>query len=181
MLENRPVVLMANQGVFLCQVADNRLNFLMSKPKLPERKMKSIVAAIIIFICPLAQAANSGQQEFMNTVTEHIGKYIAVPCETPQTAEIKVQLESFPNGYLKSITVVQSSGFLPYDKAVMKAIVTAQPLPAANPDMLKALGNSVMYFWPEIPTYRCNLQPLNGEIPNLKANDLPAAPKANSK
>ncbi len=143
--------------------------------------MKSITTAIIFLICPLAHAANTEQQEFMNAATASIEKYIAVPCETPQTAEIKVQLESFPNGYLKSINVLQSSGYPQYDKAVLKAIAIAQPLPAANPDMLKVLGSSIMYFWPEIPSYRCNLQPLNGEIPNLKSTDLPAAPKANSK
>ncbi len=143
--------------------------------------MKPIAILIIALLCPLAHAAGSEQKEFMNAATASIGNYIAVPCETPQSAEIKVQLESFPNGYLKSITVVQSSGYPQYDKAVLKAIAIAQPLPAANPDMLKALGNSVMYFWPQIPTYRCNLQPLNGEIPNLKSTDLPAAPKANSK
>jgi len=145
--------------------------------------MKRIAFAILTLLCPLAHAASSEQQEFMNAATANIGKYIAVPCETPQTAEIKVQLESFPDGYLKSITVVQSSGYPQYDKAVLKAIATAQPFlaTAADPGMLKALGNSVMYFRPGIPTYRCNLQPLNGEIPNLKSNDLLAAPKAKTK
>jgi len=149
-----------------------------SKNKLPERIMKPIATIIVALICPLAHATNSDQQAFMNATTEYIGKYIAVPCETPQTAEIRVQLESFPNGYLKSISVVQSSGYPQYDKAVLKAIAIAQPLPAAKPDMLKVLGSSVMYFWPGIPTYRCNLQPLDGEIPNLKLNDLPVAPNS---
>src|SRR5271154_4299928 len=108
--------------------------------------MKSIVAAIIALLCPLAHAANSEQQEFMNAATASIEKYIAVPCETPQTAEIKVQLESFPNGYLKSIYIVQSSGYPPYDRAVVKAIATAQPFSATDPVLLKALENSVMYF-----------------------------------
>jgi len=146
------------------------------KNELPERKMKPIATIIIALICPLAHATNSEQQAFMNATTDYIGKYIAVPCETPQNAEIRVQLESFPNGYLKSISVVQGSGYPQYDKAVLKAIAIAQPLPAAKPDMLEVLGSSVMYFWPGIPTYRCNLQPLDGEIPNLKLNDLPATP-----
>jgi TonB family protein len=143
--------------------------------------MKSIAAIIIALLCPLVHAASTEQQEFMSAATAGIEKYIAVPCETPQTAEIKVQLESFPDGFLKSIYVVQSSGYPQYDRAVIKAIATAQPLPAAEPGLLKVLENSVMYFRPGIPTYRCNLQPLNGEIPNLKFNDLPAAPKAKSK
>jgi TonB family protein len=130
--------------------------------------MKSIAAAVIVFICPFAHADVSEQQEFMNTATANIEKYIAVPCETPQTAEIKVQLESFPDGYLKNITVVQSSGYPQYDRAVLKAIATAQPFAAADPGVLKELRNSVMYFRPGIPSYHCNLQPLNGEIPNLK-------------
>jgi TonB family protein len=153
----------------------------MLKTKFPERKMKLIAAAIMVLICPLAYAADSEQQEFMNATTASIEKYIAVPCETPQTAEIKVQLESFPNGYLKSINVVQSSGYPQYDRAVLKAVATAQPFPATDPGVVKELGSSIMYFRPGIPSYRCNLEPLNGEIPHLMVNGLLAEPKTDSK
>ena len=144
--------------------------------------MKPAAAAIIILLCPPAYAAGGEAQEFMDTATKRIERYIAVPCETPQTAEIKVQLESFPNGYLKSIEVVQSSGYPPYDKAVLRAIADAQPFAAADPETLKKLDSSILYFKPGIPAYDCNLQPLNGEIPNLKVNELPSTPpKAKSK
>ncbi|HUO45056.1 MAG TPA: TonB C-terminal domain-containing protein [Burkholderiales bacterium] len=139
--------------------------------------------AAIFSCCPFvpAYAATTAQQAFMDATTRSVEKYIAVPCETPQTAEIKVQLQSFADGHLKSIEIVQQSGYPQYDKAVLKAIADAQPLTVSDPAALQHLGDSILYFHPGIPPYPCNLQPLNGDIPNLKLNELPAAPKTKTR
>ena len=138
--------------------------------------MRAAIAVTAALLCPSAHAATAGQKAFMDAATRSIERYIAVPCATPQTAEIRVQLESFADGYLKSVAVVQRSGYPQYDKAVLRAIADVQPLPAADPAALESLADAVLYFHPDIPTYPCNLQPLNGEIPNLQINELPAAP-----
>jgi TonB family protein len=153
----------------------------MLKSRLRLQVIKPFVIAMLVLLCPLAHAAGTEQQKFMEAVTASIDNVVVVPCETPQTAEIKVQLDSFPNGYLKGLYVVKSSGYPLYDKAVLKAIATAQPLPNDNPVVLKNLATTVMYFRPSIPAYRCNLQPLEGEIPNVEFNEAPATSKEKAK
>jgi TonB family protein len=91
-------------------------------------------AAIVTLACAAAHAADPAteKQQSLVKLRATIVKNISTPCGITPTQRIELKLLLQDNGYVRGISLVQSSGAPVFDAAVIKAIAGAQPysLPA---------------------------------------------------
>lgn len=67
--------------------------------------------------------------DYTERIRLKILKFIAIPSSTPPDAEVVFDLFLLPDGKISSVKQIKSSGFVPYEQAVARALVLAEPLP----------------------------------------------------
>lgn len=71
------------------------------------------------------------QSAWANEIRTKIRSNIATPQNTPPNAKVTFSVKQLTNGEVVKVALIQSSGFLEYDKATEKAIYMSSPLPKA--------------------------------------------------
>lgn len=67
--------------------------------------------------------------EYALQIVAKIRRGILIPSGIPDAVRVELDLTMLPDGSVENLRLVKSSGYMAYDKAVMRAILKAQPLP----------------------------------------------------
>lgn len=89
----------------------------------------AIILALAIVFSSTTQAADSEKQETVKAIRDKIRRLIILPPKTPLSITVVVDVLIQDNGYLSLLKLSRTSGYPEYDKAVLAAIINAQPLP----------------------------------------------------
>lgn len=76
-----------------------------------------------------AAAAGRLVDEYTGKISAKIRRGILIPQDVPNDARAEFAVTVLPDGSVESLRILKSSGYAAYDKAVMRAIHKAQPLP----------------------------------------------------
>jgi colicin import membrane protein len=88
--------------------------------------------------------------EFKRRIREKIKRYVVEPPNLPKTAQVEFDVVLLPGGDVLSVKLRKSSALAPYDSAVERAILKAQPLPLPpDPALFKDFRELNLVFRPE--------------------------------
>ena len=111
---------------------------------------------------PETRSSTNAPPNYEARIFSKVSSRLYLPSETPADAEVVIDLQLLPNGSILELEQVRSSGYRPYEKAVVRAIEMSEPLPVPSDlETFKKYRYLRLVFRPASPDTKKKNEPSN--------------------